>query len=465
MTQFTITELGKFKGNVSAPQISGNNVVWRSENSDENKIFFYDGNKTLEISNTKGSNPRISGNNVVWSGADSDGDKEIFLYNGKETIQLTDNNVDDTSPQIYRDKIVWTIDTAEGITIFLDNGQDIIQLNESNSSNSFPKIFGDNVVWTARDSDEKEELFLYNGKETIQISQDKHRHIYRFQVSEDKVVWTARDFKGKKQIFLYNGRETIQIYENNSVNNSSFKAESRKAIWKNKLSGFDSEIFFNTKKLIEFARLYNPLFGDEDDLELQISGDYVVWKSRRNLYLYDGRKIIQLDDRDRNVIISSIQISDKNKNIVWVASNSIDSGIFAHDRSSEIFLYNGKETIQLTNNDVIDYAPQISGDSVVWVSGGSLNSEIFFYNGNKIIQITNNSTGDVLPYIEENKIVWLNEDESITSVMLTTIDNTESTSIPSSDRNYKIITSSTIIILCLISLCFLKKLLLNEPHT
>ncbi|MEM8720765.1 MAG: hypothetical protein AAGE84_15965 [Cyanobacteria bacterium P01_G01_bin.39] len=291
MTQFKITELGKFQGSVYVPQISGNNVVWRSENPDENKIFFYDGKETIEISNTEGSNPQISGNNVVWSGVDSDSDREIFLYNGKETIQLTDNNVDDIHPQIYRDKIVWTIGTIDGITIFLDNGQDIIQLNDINSSNSFPKIFGDNVIWTAGDSNKKEELFLYNGKETI----------------------------------------------------------------------------------------------------------------------------------------------------------------------------------QLTNNDVIDYAPQISGDNVVWVSGSGVNSEIFLYNGNKNIQITNNRTNDVLPYIEENKIVWLNKNESITSVMLATIDNTISTLTPSGDReaylsgnrNYKIITSSTIIILGLVLLCWLKKLQLK----
>ena len=473
MTRFTIKELSnnKYYSVGSSPQISGDNVVWskwnswNSKNRHDNEIFFYDGNKTIKISNANVSYPRIFGEKVVWAGIDSDGDREIFLYSGKETIQLTNNNVDDTSPKISRNNIIWTIDTVNGITILLDNGQDVIQLNEDNLSNSFPKMSGDNVAWITRDSNKKEELFFYNGKETIQISRNEHQHIYRFQVSENKVVWTARDSKGKKQIFLYNGKEAIQISENSKIRDSSSRTEGKKVIWKSKLSNPNSGIFLDNKKTIELTRAFNLIFGgDTDDLDPRILGENVVWKSERNLFLYDGREVIQLDNKDKNVRISSLQISGNN--IVWTARDSDDYGeTFPSNvkvgTTREIFLYDGKETIQLTDNHVADYSPQISGNNIVWQSGKFSNSQIFLYDGKETIQLTDKNSSNISPKIDGKKIVWerlnFNQDEPTTSVMLASVNEDSSSSLPL-DLNQKFITSSTIIILGLIFLCWLKKL-------
>ncbi|MGL4883417.1 MAG: TolB family protein [Waterburya sp.] len=183
MTQFTITELSNNKlynrTKSSSPQISGKNVVWRIANPNENKIVLYDGNKTIEISSTNGSYPRMSEDNIVWYGSDSKGDIEIFFYNGKETIQVTDNDVDEINPQISGDNVVWVTDTTLDMNIYLYNGQDVIHLNEGNLANEFPKISGDNVVWSSRDSNGNRQIFLYNGKETIQLSGNKHHNTYQ----------------------------------------------------------------------------------------------------------------------------------------------------------------------------------------------------------------------------------------------------------------------------------------------
>ena len=49
----------------------------------------------------------LSGSNVVWSGNDGN-DFEVFLYNGSETTQLTDNDIDDRFVKISDDNnIVW----------------------------------------------------------------------------------------------------------------------------------------------------------------------------------------------------------------------------------------------------------------------------------------------------------------------------------------------------------------------
>ena len=47
----------------------------------------------------------MSESNVVWMG--SDGDSEIFLYDGSETIRLTNNEIDDVFPALSGDNVVW----------------------------------------------------------------------------------------------------------------------------------------------------------------------------------------------------------------------------------------------------------------------------------------------------------------------------------------------------------------------
>jgi hypothetical protein len=46
----------------------------------------------LSNNNLVNRDPRISGNNVVWRANDGN-DDEIFFYNGETTIQLTDDDL------------------------------------------------------------------------------------------------------------------------------------------------------------------------------------------------------------------------------------------------------------------------------------------------------------------------------------------------------------------------------------
>ena len=192
----------------------------------------------------------------------------------------------------------------------------------------------------------------------------------------------------------------------------------------------------------------------------------IKYFSSKEIFLYNGEEIIQLTDND--ALDKDAQIFGNN--VVWESTES--------HSDSEIFLYNGKEIIQLTDNDVFDESPQISGNNVVWFGGINLDKdrplhdgEIFLYNGQEIVQLTDNDVPDLFPKINENTIVWRRENlpkngKVLTSVMLATLDDTDSSSIPHRDRvaylagnrNQKLVTSSTIIILGLIFLVWLTRL-------
>ena len=63
----------------------------------------------------------------------------------------------------------------------------------------------------------------------------------------------------------------------------------------------------------------------------------------------------------------------------------------------------------LTDNNVSDSSPQISGKNIAWLGNDGNDSEIFFYNHDdgSVIQLTDNDTYDSNPRIDGNSVVWL----------------------------------------------------------
>ncbi|MEL6927380.1 MAG: hypothetical protein AAFO95_01945 [Cyanobacteria bacterium J06600_6] len=480
MTKITTIEQYKNSSGYSIkPQISGKNVVWHSQQDNKDKIFFYDGNKTVEICSVE-IDPElspiriqflnISGDYAVWLGIDSDGKKQVFFYDGQEKIQITDNHSDSGSilfPQITENSIVWNSDVAyffENIIynskIFLDNGKDIVELTNSERVAAPPKLSGDNIVWSGFDS------------------------------------------QNKKQIFFYDGKKVIQLTKNNNFNNSSqVKTTIEKKTRQKEEFIQDNKRFSDRSDInIQITRTYNPIFGEDntdkyksisDDYNPLISGKNIVWEAEGNLFLYNGKKIVRLDDKNRDVNGYSVRISGDN--VAWTAENP-DSGreVFLYngtetiqltnngtrnmslgisgknvvwqgvdsDGDSEIFLYNGRETIQLTNNDTVDKSPQISGDYIVWQSS----FDLFAYNGSEVIHLAKRTGGRLLhlyPKIDGNKIVWEKHDllDNTTSIMLATLNDSESLSIPTIDRAPQILTTSAIAIFSLILVYLCQKLI------
>ncbi len=323
----------------------------------------------------------VDGNNIVWSELKSgDNDFEIFLYNGSETIQLTDNDVNDFFPKISGDNVVWQSQIREDAEIFLYDGSETIQLTNNDVGDERPAISGDNVVWSGSDGNDSE-IFLYDGSETIQLTNNDVRDFIP-AISGDNVVWKS-DIDLDAEIFLYDGSETIQLTNNNVV--ESF----------------------------------------------EVSGNNVVLSSRRNndinsrdidIFLYNGSETIQLNNN--GLADSDSEIFGDN--VVWTEYDGNDL---------EVFLYDGSQTTQLTNNDLDDLASKaiLSGDNVVWSGNDGNDLEVFLYDGSQTTQLTNNDLDDLSVEISGDNIVWQQDDisesgEGPRSIFLATSNNVDSVS-------------------------------------
>ncbi|MCT7986091.1 hypothetical protein NG796_22700 [Laspinema sp. A4] len=94
-------------------------------------------------------------------------------------------------------------------------------------------------------------------------------------------------------------------------------------------------------------------------------------------------------------------------NVVWQSYDDTHYKIYFYDRNS---------VTQLTNNSTQDNFPEISGSNIVWQGFDGTDFEIYFYDGNSTTQLTNNSTQDRFPQISGSNVVWQGVDGTETEI-------------------------------------------------
>ncbi|HTY52649.1 MAG TPA: PKD domain-containing protein, partial [Methanomicrobiales archaeon] len=148
------------------PAISGDMVTWVNGSSSE-QIYgksLSTGDETL-VAQTSCSNPpciidtAISGNRVAWSDYRDDFDRDLYFTDSGSLVEklVADYPVDQTSPAIDGDRIVW----MNGTDLWLG---DLTGANPSvpitaGSGNYRPKISGDRIVWY-KDVGGKKDIYL-----------------------------------------------------------------------------------------------------------------------------------------------------------------------------------------------------------------------------------------------------------------------------------------------------------------
>ena len=160
------------------------------------------------------------GVNVVWEHQDEDGgvptDTEIYLYDGSQSIALTDNTYDDRDPQVSDTHVTWWGSESLGLDseVFLyeiaagDPINNAINLSDNDENDFSPQISGDMVVWTGQRSG-KQEIILYDGTGTVEEPRVEQLTTYSGysntepRIDGNTIVW-QRDFGSDNyEIYMY----------------------------------------------------------------------------------------------------------------------------------------------------------------------------------------------------------------------------------------------------------------------
>ncbi len=254
---------------------------------------------------------------------------------GTSITQVTTNSYEDNSPQIKGNYLVWQGRIAGDWEIFLydvTTGEDPVQITDNDYGDISPQTDGNYVVWLGY-SYSGGEIFLYDilSGGTTQITTDDNVDSPP-QIANGRVAWLSHQVTDSVEpgnIFLYDVAtgETTQL-TNNAIDDIS-----------------------------------TPRIGDEGVVWLQPDPN-----NRRNnfIYFYDFCTGIT------SVVPGYIWDDPQSDGHLAVLSKHD-----GHDR--EIFVLNrrlGSEE-QITDNDLEDRHPSISGNNIAWVANGEIFLEEF----------------------------------------------------------------------------------------
>lgn len=313
-----------------------------------------------------GMDPQIDGNKVVWSGGPGGwfGGYIIFLYDGSGITQLSSNQFDD-SPQISGDNVVWQQHLWQDpeIGIYFYNGSTTTQVADSSYDNWKPQISGNNAVWAgipgnvpgpwACSCHIPDPLPLQSAEALTNFESVANSESFSTTatseslISQESIVGSGSDV----EVFLYDGLNTRQISDNNSSNDSVPLVSGSNVIWQGNVGSNTEVMLYDGNSIAQISDNNYSSYGSRFNGD--IDGSKVVWQGNGEIFLFDGNSTTQLTNNNYND--SHPRISGDN--VVWAGFDGTDT---------EIFFYDGNAITQVTDNNYTDAGPQISGNSIAW---------------------------------------------------------------------------------------------------
>ncbi len=344
--------------------------------------------------------------------------------------QLTNNNYADYNPVISGNNIAWSgfgdprIEIFEGnyqTEVFFYNGSEIIRLTNNDVGDRHPDIYGTDVIWQSEKEKsgivpsnfENWSISFFDGTEIFEVPPLFSSYQLPSSVpkiSNGNVAWRSPSCGGPAvcSVIAYFDGNNTQKFGRSSF---SFDLSGDNLVWNEYI--FIGETLPSNQIFLYDKIQTERITTDENDVsgsssaKISISGNNIVWQENAGndaeIFLFDGINIRQITDND--IPDEVLQISENN--IIWRRNFGVDNPVpDTIENTSEIIFYNGTNETQLTNNNVAELNVQISGKNVVWQQGEGNEAEIFAFNGSRVIQLTNNNIPDENPEISEDNVVW-----------------------------------------------------------
>ena len=353
-------------------QVSGTNAIWTASKGSNYVLNFFDGTTVTPITNSvysgfDRSDYDISGSTVIYSK-----NNEIYRYSAGTTTKLTTNAIRDYAPQIDGTNIVWYANDGTDVEIFRNNGTTTTQLTNNTSSEYDLKISGNYTTWVGWDGNDYE-IYLNNGTTTTQVTNNTTDD-YDPLISGNKLAW--RGWNGTTEnLFYYNGTTVTQATTNLDVRD--FKISGDKVVYtKYDGTNYSLQLYNGT------AKTTTQLGSQTYQFDFQVDGNQVAWQEDGGssssfdvLKLYNGTSTTTLTtkliDRFSGPYSNGTYLVAGNKVAYLAVPINITE---SYNYNSEVFLYDGTSTTQLTEdtlNSGYDIH-SISGSNVLWSLGSDL---------------------------------------------------------------------------------------------
>jgi len=321
------------------------------------------------------SNPCVYGKSVAWLKDDTN-DTEVFWYNGKETVQLSDDGFGDYGLAMAGKFVVWVHDTdgtGNFQEIMLWNGSTTVQISNGGGATAMsdPHTDGKWVVW-AQDDGVDTEIMLWNGATITQLTNNAEDDSSP-KVNKGRVVWYATDGTpaDDEEIYLWDGGVVTQL-TNNAVDDSKPVIEGNLIAW----ITFDS-VGTDTDVMLFDGTTTVPLSTATDDVNgnLSLVKKCLAWSendgSDNEIFLWEKGVVTRITDNAED----DESVANYGNKLVW---------LWQDPRSTqfEVMYRNSKGLITpITNNDRRDRTPCFNGKTIFWQRSVSGNGDIYYFPG------------------------------------------------------------------------------------
>ncbi len=284
--------------------------------------------------------------------------------------------------------------------IFLFDGSNVNQITNDSTCNTAPHINTQgHIAWRSLINPEGE-IYFYDGTNTTRITDNAN---YDDQIDlndNDHIAWIGSKsgvLTNNWEVYTYQSNSISQITSNSLTNNSVKINNLNHLLWQDFKSNSDLELSYH-----DGSNTITLTSNDHHETgSVLANNNHAAWSEKDpinniyNTYYYDGTTISQVTNDTEDDL--HIVIND-NQGMAWVKG---------HKQLSEIYYYNGVSVVQLTNNTLEDSHVDLDNNGkVVWQGFDGFDFEIFMYDGSTVVQLTNNSIDDEHPLLSGDKIYW-----------------------------------------------------------
>ena len=290
-----------------------------------------------------------------------------------ETTQIADNAGTDRDPQIDGTQVVWSGNSTGNFEIYLYDviGADTTKLSKNSWDDVSPSIHDGLVAWQGDDGDDNE-IFLFDSGGRTQLTDNLTEDLSP-RTHEGQVVWQGVD-GDDFDIFVFDGIEVRQITDND-LEDRNPEIRSGEIVWE-------------------------QCDGDCDEGE----GDWEIF---------------------HHDLVTSIttQITTNDWNDEFP---DVDGGIVTYQRLDgpgdfDIYLWDGSETVAVTDNEVIAKQPKIDGDLIVWsqnVAGTQHDIYAYEISTGESFLVATDGAHNLQQQVDLGLIAWLSRGEEEQGVYL-----------------------------------------------
>jgi beta propeller repeat protein len=316
------------------------------------------------------TNPHIAGNgDISWERESSENNHNIWYYGAENEASraIANNPSNETDPYISSQEektyIVYEREMgAENTNIYYWNSEGVNTVVADTPNNETnPEVYGDYVVYEYESTPENKDIYLYNqsNETTIEIANSESNE-YNAHLFGDYVIYESESSAGNTDIYRYditNGETTEIATTANGETNAQVWGNGH-VVYEYQSGNNNSDIRYYdniTGQTVTLAdSIYNETHGD-------IAGQYIAWQG------WDGN----------------------------------DWEVYRYDIASQT-------TERLTDNDVNDYAPEVSADGYVVYQHdvSENNSDIYLYTDTGTLTLGQSQYNETNYEIYGSQVTW-----------------------------------------------------------